>query len=135
MSSESRPGLSQARWFKSSYSTGACTCVEVRFVSGEEVEIRDSKDPRCVLAPGTEPVIRLSRSEWQQFQSVLRVTRWLGSTPHLRTIQNSDDELRLECHRSGTSLLFNRAEWTAFVAGVRHHEFLREPATIGQAPR
>lgn len=127
VSSEIDPGPQRARWFKSSYSTGSCTCVEIRFATGREVEIRDSKDPRCTLAPGTEPVIKLSIDEWQQFQSVLRVTRWLGSTPHILATQKSHDELRLECRRSGTALLFNRAEWEAFVAGVQSHEFLTEP--------
>ncbi len=130
MSSESKPGPRRARWFKSSYSTGACTCVEVRFITAQEVEIRDSKDPRCTLAPGTEPVIRLSIDEWQRFQSVLRVTGWLGSTPHLLATQNNDNELRLECRRSGTALLFNRGEWVAFVAGVQAHEFLNEPMVM-----
>lgn len=131
MSSEIDPP--RTRWFKSSYSTGSCTCVEVQFVAEKEVGIRDSKDPRCTLAPGTEPVIRVSLEEWQQFQSVLRVTRWLGSTPELLAIQNNHGELRLECRRTGTALLFNRDEWEAFVAGVRHYEFLNEPAPIRQA--
>ncbi|WP_459957821.1 DUF397 domain-containing protein [Nocardia sp. IFM 10818] len=42
-------------WFKSSYSEGSSTCVEVAWLEGGAVGIRDSKNPSgpaLVFAPG-----------------------------------------------------------------------------------
>ncbi|WP_330183204.1 DUF397 domain-containing protein [Nocardia sp. NBC_01503] len=44
-----------ATWFKSSYSSGGQDCVEVAFLPGGEVGVRDSKNPAgpaLVFAPG-----------------------------------------------------------------------------------
>lgn len=35
---------SETRWFKSSYSGGSRECVEVAFIEGDVVGVRDSKD-------------------------------------------------------------------------------------------
>ncbi|WP_081769202.1 DUF397 domain-containing protein [Nocardia nova] len=46
--------LSTARWFKSSHSGGSQECVEVAFLAGGAVGVRDSKDatgPALVFAP------------------------------------------------------------------------------------
>ncbi|MEU1425792.1 DUF397 domain-containing protein [Nocardia sp. NPDC005746] len=46
--------LSDARWFKSSYSQAGGECVEVAFIEGERVAVRDSKDrtgPAFIFAP------------------------------------------------------------------------------------
>lgn len=67
-SPESR-ALREGAWFKSSFSNGSQTCVEVAFLDGGQVAVRDSKNP------------------------------------------------------AGPSLLFNGAEWDAFVAGARGGEF------------
>lgn len=46
-------------WFKSSFSNGSQTCVEVRF-DGDHVSVRDSKDP-------AGPILTFTRSEWTAF--------------------------------------------------------------------
>ncbi|MFE3954845.1 DUF397 domain-containing protein [Nocardia sp. NPDC059091] len=58
--------LPNAQWFKSSYSQAGGECVEVAFLDGGKVGVRDSKDadgPALVFTPG----------EWDVF------TRCLGS--------------------------------------------------------
>ncbi|MGK8509289.1 DUF397 domain-containing protein [Nocardia asiatica] len=45
----------KARWFKSSHSGADKACVEVAFLEGGRVSVRDSKDltgPALVFAPG-----------------------------------------------------------------------------------
>lgn len=37
--------LDEARWFKSSHSGGGNDCVEVAFLAGDMVGVRDSKNP------------------------------------------------------------------------------------------
>ncbi|MEU1547527.1 DUF397 domain-containing protein [Nocardia sp. NPDC005745] len=47
--------LSGARWFKSSRSSGGKECVEVAFLDGGQVGVRDSKNPAghaLVFTPG-----------------------------------------------------------------------------------
>ncbi|MET9026255.1 DUF397 domain-containing protein [Nocardia sp. NPDC004168] len=47
--------LSGARWFKSSRSQGGADCVEVAYLAGGLVGVRDSKNPMgpaLVFAPG-----------------------------------------------------------------------------------
>jgi len=52
--------LSQARWFKSSRSSGMKDCVEVAFVDGGMVGVRDSKNP-------TGPALVFTPGEWDAF--------------------------------------------------------------------
>jgi hypothetical protein len=52
--------LSSAKWFKSSRSTGAKDCVEVAFVEGGQVGVRDSKNP-------TGPALMFTPGEWDAF--------------------------------------------------------------------
>ncbi|MFF4587072.1 DUF397 domain-containing protein [Streptomyces sp. NPDC001388] len=51
--------LSNAQWFKSSYSSGQGACVEVAHLPGA-VAARDSKDP-------DSPVLAFPAKEWQGF--------------------------------------------------------------------
>ncbi|WP_405132799.1 DUF397 domain-containing protein [Nocardia sp. NBC_01388] len=47
--------LNRAEWFKSSYSSGGQDCVEIAFLEGGSVGVRDSKNPAgpaLVFAPG-----------------------------------------------------------------------------------
>jgi hypothetical protein len=47
--------LSEAEWFRSSHSEGGSQCVEVAWLDGEKVGVRDSKNPAgpaLVFAPG-----------------------------------------------------------------------------------
>lgn len=52
--------LSRAPWFKSSRSTGMKECVEVAFVDGGMVGVRDSKNP-------TGPALVFTPGEWDAF--------------------------------------------------------------------
>jgi len=48
--------LSEAKWFKSSRSGGQTDCVEVAWLQGQQIGVRDSKNttgPTLVFAPGT----------------------------------------------------------------------------------
>ncbi|GAB4589237.1 DUF397 domain-containing protein [Nocardia sp. IFM 10818] len=62
--------LSNARWFKSSRSSGGQECVEVAFVPGA-VGVRDSKDP-------TGPALVFEPAAWDDFTAGLRVGRFDG---------------------------------------------------------
>ncbi|WP_406233242.1 DUF397 domain-containing protein [Nocardia sp. NBC_01009] len=50
----------EAEWFKSSYSGGQTDCVEVAWLAGGRVGVRDSKNP-------TGPALTLTPSEWDAF--------------------------------------------------------------------
>ncbi|MGW6120455.1 DUF397 domain-containing protein [Nocardia sp. NPDC055165] len=52
--------LSNAKWFKSSLSTGGNDCVEVSHLDGGHVGVRDSKNP-------TGPALVFTPSEWDAF--------------------------------------------------------------------
>ncbi|MFX0574266.1 DUF397 domain-containing protein [Nocardia nepalensis] len=52
--------LSEARWFKSSRSGGSKECVEVAFLDGGRVGVRDSKNP-------TGPALVFTPGEWEAF--------------------------------------------------------------------
>lgn len=52
--------LSEAHWFKSSRSGGSKECVEVAFLDGGRVGVRDSKNP-------TGPALVFTPGEWEAF--------------------------------------------------------------------
>lgn len=52
--------LSGAKWFKSSRSSGGKECVEVAFVSGGHIGVRDSKNP-------SGPALVFTPREWDTF--------------------------------------------------------------------
>ncbi|MET8876766.1 DUF397 domain-containing protein [Nocardia sp. NPDC004604] len=52
--------LSGARWFKSSRSGASAECVEVAFLDGGVVGVRDSKNP-------TGPALVFTPGEWSAF--------------------------------------------------------------------
>ncbi|MFD4402944.1 DUF397 domain-containing protein [Nocardia sp. NPDC058499] len=52
--------LSTAQWFKSSKSSGDGNCVEVAFLDGGTVGVRDSKNP-------TGPALVFGAAEWAGF--------------------------------------------------------------------
>lgn len=114
-------------WKKSSYSSGSCTCVEIRAV-GDRVEIHDSKDPRCELSPGDEPIISVSVPAWSAFLLALALAPLAASTEALIAIPGENDDVALRCTATGTTLLFNQAEWDAFLAGAAAGEFALEPS-------
>ncbi|WP_194852934.1 DUF397 domain-containing protein [Nocardia sp. SYP-A9097] len=52
--------LSEANWFKSSYSEGGAQCVEVAWLAGGKVGVRDSKNPNG-------PALVFTPGEWDAF--------------------------------------------------------------------
>lgn len=59
--------LASAQWFKSSFSLPSRECVEVAFLAGDQVAVRDSKNPS---GPALEFPVEiwdqfLARSDWQ----------------------------------------------------------------------
>ncbi|MGY1947504.1 DUF397 domain-containing protein [Nocardia asiatica] len=52
--------LSRAHWFKSSHSGGGQDCVEIAFLDGGHVGVRDSKAP-------SSPALVFTPSEWDAF--------------------------------------------------------------------
>ncbi|MEU4344387.1 DUF397 domain-containing protein [Nocardia sp. NPDC023852] len=58
--------LSNATWFKSSYSSSEKECVEVAFLDSGFVGVRDSKNP-------TGPALVFTPNEWDSFTT--RLTR------------------------------------------------------------
>lgn len=53
--------LASARWFKSSRSNEGNACVEVAFLDGGDVALRDTKDQ------GRGPVMVFTPAEWDAF--------------------------------------------------------------------
>ena len=56
----------QKGWFKSSYSGGGYSCVEIRHLRGGGVQVRDSK------AGGRGPVLTFTACEWAAFLAGVR---------------------------------------------------------------
>lgn len=54
--------LSAANWFKSSHSSGGAECVEVAFLDGNMIGVRDSTNP-------TGPALIFTPSEWDAFNT------------------------------------------------------------------
>ncbi|MFD0362417.1 DUF397 domain-containing protein [Nocardia sp. GCM10030253] len=52
--------LADAEWFKSSRSQGGSECVEVAYLDGGHVGVRDSKNP-------TGPALIFTPGEWKAF--------------------------------------------------------------------
>ncbi|MFD0366201.1 DUF397 domain-containing protein [Nocardia sp. GCM10030253] len=52
--------LSGVNWFKSSHSSGQTECVEVAWLEGANVGVRDSKNP-------TGPALIFTPGEWDAF--------------------------------------------------------------------
>jgi hypothetical protein len=53
--------LATAKWFKSSRSNGTGNCVEVAFLDGGDVALRDTKDQ------GRGPIMVFTSAEWDAF--------------------------------------------------------------------
>ncbi|MFG3524143.1 DUF397 domain-containing protein [Nocardia nova] len=56
--------LSGAKWFKSSRSTATRECIEVAFLDGSMVGIRDSKNPNG-------PALVFTADEWDAFTGTM----------------------------------------------------------------
>ncbi|WP_329416070.1 DUF397 domain-containing protein [Nocardia vinacea] len=57
--------LSRAKWFKSSRSESGAKCVEVAWLDGGKVGVRDSKNP-------TGPALVFTPGEWDAFTQVVK---------------------------------------------------------------
>ncbi|MBV7702035.1 DUF397 domain-containing protein [Nocardia nova] len=55
----------EAKWFKSSRSSGGKDCVETAFLDNGHVGVRDSKNPTC-------PALVFTPAEWDAFTTDLR---------------------------------------------------------------
>lgn len=106
-------------WFKSSFSNGSCTCVEVR-LSPDHVEIRDSK---FLGDPSVQPVITVASRHWTTLQQQIRLKGPLGIGGVLDVAPHPDGSASLYSPANGTELRYTAAEWAAYVAGVRAGEF------------
>ncbi|MEV5836761.1 DUF397 domain-containing protein [Nocardia sp. NPDC052112] len=67
-----RTDLSGATWFKSSYSSSQTDCVEVAWLAGGGVGVRDSKNP-------TGPALVFTPSEWDAFAAGVREGEFKGA--------------------------------------------------------
>ncbi|MFI7190640.1 DUF397 domain-containing protein [Nocardia nova] len=63
--------LSGAKWFKSSHSGGGNDCVEVAYLAGELVGVRDSK------SPGSGALI-FTTSDWELFVTRVKADKISG---------------------------------------------------------
>ncbi|TLG14400.1 DUF397 domain-containing protein [Nocardia cyriacigeorgica] len=57
--------LSRATWFKSTHSGGQTDCVEVAWLDGGQVGVRDSKNP-------SGPALIFAPTQWDAFAGALR---------------------------------------------------------------
>jgi len=109
-------------WFKSSFSNGSGTCLEVRFHDAL-VSIRDSKHSRQpAYDPGNEPIITVSIEEWTAFLDELAGHAIAGPGGSL-IVEDSPHGPLLRATGQRTALSFTHAEWQSFLAGVHAHEF------------
>ncbi|MEC3917923.1 DUF397 domain-containing protein [Nocardia sp. CDC160] len=60
--------LSNAHWFKSTYSESGGQCVEVAFLANGKTAVRDSKNP-------TGPALAFAGAEWDSFTAAIRAGR------------------------------------------------------------
>lgn len=110
-------------WFKSSYSTGACTCVEVRFDPGGKVWIRDSKYEPDPARLSEQPMIVLSPAGWRRLAKMILAGEAVMVEGTLIVRLLADGSATLTCSRTGVTLAFSHDEVSAFTAGLRAGEF------------
>lgn len=116
------PVTTRRRWFKSTASNGACSCVEVKFEL-DRVKIRDSKflrDP--ANEPSLQPIISVSPADWATFVTGVGGAHYTDSGT-LTATPEAEGSVRLESVDSAVVLTYTPAEWDAFVAGVHAGEF------------
>jgi len=110
--------LTNAKWIKARLSESAGGCVEVAFLDGGQVALRDSKD--LEKAPHIYPL-----AVWLGFQDCLRRNDAAALARH---------RIRATVTRFGTTIedadtagavvhTYTAWEWTCFLDGVNNHEF------------
>ena len=115
------PGLSNAQWFKSTYSSGQGACVEVAAVEGE-IATRDSKNP-------AGPVLMFSEDGWAGFIRGVNA-HWIKSSyssgeGQCVEVAAVEGEIATRDSKSPTGpvLMFSEDGWAGFIRGVNAHEF------------
>jgi len=110
-------------WFKSSFSSNANQCVEVRF-DGEYVSVRDSKYRRDPTNhPGLEPIIAVTAAQWTAWLDELIGRVDVGANGVLSVEIMPDGTIILRAVGTDTTLSFTRTEWQSYLAGVGAGEF------------
>ena len=111
-------------WFKSSYSSSACTCVEVRFDPRGRVGIRDSKylldQANCRL---DQPVIMMSMATWERLSGDLLTDQSNVVAGSVEVRIAADGSATFHCLCTGVILAYDANEVAAFTAGVQAGEF------------
>ena len=113
----------QNGWFKSSYSSGACTCVEVRF-GGSIVYVRDSKyllEPRN--DPALQPTIAVPADNWSLVLGEVMGDLPPGANGAVNLQTAPDGTVTVTCRSTGVSLSYDADEIVAFQADVMAGEF------------
>ncbi|GAA5056767.1 DUF397 domain-containing protein [Nocardia callitridis] len=105
-------------FFKSSYSGGDKTCVEVGHTH-DAVLIRDDK---YVGEKSQQPTISVAAEEWSKFLD-LAVSSSSGNIGEVEVAVLRDGGAAISSGE--TTLVFNRDEWEAFAKGVADGEFNR----------
>lgn len=119
----SAPHFPRTGWFKSSFTTNANECVEVRY-DGDRVLIRDSKYLRdAANPPERQPIITVSSAQWARFLDELSGTAPLGSNGALLVEVRPDGAATLRTADGDTALHYTPGEWRAYLAGVHAREF------------
>ncbi|MFJ6669430.1 DUF397 domain-containing protein [Streptomyces sp. NPDC091383] len=109
------PDLTHARWRKASLSETAQGCVEVAFVPGDLVAVRDSKDV-------SKPAHVYPRATWNLFLDHLR---GLVPSEASRIVYEINAEAAVLSDREGAAGLphtFTHTEWLYFLDGVLRRE-------------
>ncbi|MBV9845812.1 MAG: DUF397 domain-containing protein [Kutzneria sp.] len=110
-------------WFKSSFSSNANNCVEVRF-DGDRVGVRDSKYRRNPANhPGREPIITVTAAQWMVWLDELTGHADMGTNGVLSVETTPDGGAILRGAGTTVTLCYTSAEWQTYLAGVREGEF------------
>ena len=113
----------QIGWFKSSLSSNANQCVEVRF-DDERVSIRDSKYRRDPAnRTGREPIIAVTATQWVLWLDELTGRVAVGANGALSVETMPDGAVTLRAAGTGTALRYTDPEWRAYLEGVHAGEF------------
>lgn len=117
------PAADDGPWFKSTYSTGTATCVEVHVHrGGDRVSLRDSK-----FVPShrfhRQPTIEVAAAHWPQLLREVSGRAPIGTNPAVAIRTGLDGGTSVRCRTTGTTLWFSAPEWRAFTRGVIAGEF------------
>jgi hypothetical protein len=109
-----------SNFFKSTFSGGDKTCVEVAHTSNVSL-IRDSK----YIGPATdEPIILVPAEHWPAVLE-LALNRESGTLNDVLTISVQADGSAILTNPQGVTLVYGVDEWDAFAKGVADGQFNR----------